>query len=522
MTEMTSSSEKPLVLVVDDDASMILLTRSVLEPLGIRVEGAMDGQEGLLAFRRIQPDLVLLDVVLPKGDGFTVCDRIRALPEGERTPVLMMTSLDDIDSIRQAYEVGATDFMTKPVNWVVLSQRVRYMLRASQVQAALAEQNIRDSLTGLYNRRYFNVRLQEELVRADRNQQQLSVLLCDLDGFKAMNDTQGHQAGDEALRAVAKGIERSVREGDLVFRWGGDEFVVILANTNREGVMIATERILQEIKKTGKKFNTSLDLSIGAALYPEHGQEMKSLLQLADKALYIAKTEEGQIHVGEEEYQLNDHTVKTVFQPVMDVRSNQVLGYEALSRDPQERMSILALFKKYQAVGKLGDLKRLCFEQQLAEAQRVGLKRLFVNVDFAVLSRMAVLPKPAGLEVVLEISESEALHDVDEHLKIAKKWRQSGFQFAMDDFGAGFISLPFIAQLFPDYIKIDRSTILQAVSSKKFRKFFTDLLRALEHYAKVGIIGEGIETEKELKVVTDMGIHLIQGYLFGKPEPLDP
>ncbi|MCI0529755.1 MAG: EAL domain-containing protein, partial [Nitrospira sp.] len=153
-------------------------------------------------------------------------------------------------------------------------------------------------------------------------------------------------------------------------------------------------------------------------------------------------------------------------------------------------------------------------------AQDLKLKRVFVNVDFNMLSQLEAINKPPGIEVILEISELEALHDVEDRLKIAKKWRENGYKFAIDDFGAGFISLPFIAQLFPDYIKMDRSTIIQAVSSEKFRGLLKDLQLALRNYSTQGIIAEGIETEKELHVVKDIGIYLVQGFLLGKPQEL--
>ena len=153
-------------------------------------------------------------------------------------------------------------------------------------------------------------------------------------------------------------------------------------------------------------------------------------------------------------------------------------------------------------------------------AQDLRLKRAFVNVDFNMLSQLEVIGKPPGIEVILEISELEALHDVEDRLKIAKKWRENGYKFAIDDFGAGFISLPFIAQLIPDYIKLDRSTILQAVSSEEFRKFSKDLLLALRNYSSEGIIAEGIETAKEQEVAKGMGIHMAQGFLLGKPQEM--
>lgn len=386
----------------------------------------------------------------------------------------------------------------------------------------LFKQAICDTLTGLYNRRYFECRMEEEIARADRNQHMLAILLCDLDHFKTINDLRGHQAGDEVLKEVARSIQESSRGTDLVFRWGGDEIVVILSKTTREGVLIASDRIREGIHKVSEAARLDLDLSIGAALYPVHGKNVDELIRLANRALNIAKKGGDKIHIGEEEYRLDEHSIKTVFQPVVDIGSNQnhIIGYEALTRDPEGKLSVFELFKKYGAIGQLNELKQLCFRTQMKVAQEVRLQRLFINVDFDLISKLEPMSKPPGMEVILEISELEALHDVENHLKVAKKWREKGYRYAIDDFGAGFISLPFIARLVPKYIKVDRSTMLQAVSSEKFRGFLKPLLQSLRAYAMEGIIAEGVETEKELKVVKDMGIHLVQGFLFGKPKEL--
>jgi EAL domain-containing protein (putative c-di-GMP-specific phosphodiesterase class I) len=267
----------------------------------------------------------------------------------------------------------------------------------------------------------------------------------------------------------------------------------------------------------GKQLPIQLDLSIGVALYPEHGETVDQLVRLADRALYIAKRGGEKIHIGEEEYFLNENTVTVVFQSVMDVRSNQVIGYEALGRDGQRKLSISEVFKKYDAIGQLSELKCLCFRLQLKEAEKTGLQRVFINVEFSLLSQLGFFPKPSGMDVILEISEMEALHDIENYLRITRKWKKGGYKFAIDDFGAGFISLPFIARLIPDYIKMDRSTILQAVNSKDFRKFLKDLVMALQNYAIEGIIAEGIETEKELQVAKDIGIYIVQGFLLDEP-----
>ena len=398
---------------------------------------------------------------------------------------------------------------------------IRNITERKLAEQALADLAVRDSLTNLYNRRYFNQRISEELARAARQKNLLAILLCDLDKFKSVNDLRSHQFGDEVLKAAAKSIQQATRGIDLVFRWGGDEIVVVLSVNHRQGVVSAAERIRKGIIEIGRRVQFNLDLSIGIALYPEHGDNIDQLIRLADRALYIAKKRGDKIHIGEEEYQLDDQVIRVAFQPIIDTQSNRTIGHEALSRDAQEKLSIYELFKKYEAIAKLRELKEICFRKQIRTAEALGLKRVFINADFELLARLDAFEKPPHLEVILEISEREALHDLENHLTLAQKWRKNGFRFAIDDFGAGFISLPFIAKLVPDYIKMDRLTILQAVSSEKFREFLIYMVLALQNYTKKGIIAEGIETPKELAVVKKIGVRLVQGFLLGKPQIID-
>ena len=389
-----------------------------------------------------------------------------------------------------------------------------------RAELSLAEQAVRDVLTGLYNRRYFDEQIASELARARRTNQFVAFLLCDLDQFKSINDTQGHQAGDDVLRSVARLVQSCTRGTDLVVRWGGDEIVVVLTETNRAGGLIVGQRIRRELRRMSETRGIAIDVSIGIAMYPEHGETADALIRLADRALYIAKKSGDKIHIGEEHYRLDEQSITVVFQPIVDVWADQVLGHEALSQDPQGRLSTLDLFKKYHAVGQLDELKRICFVKQLRVAAERKLSRVFLNVDLASLNHLDPVVKPPGMDVILEISEAEAQHDMENHLSIAMKWRAKGFKFAIDDFGAGFVSLPFIARLMPEYIKIDRSLVLQSVSSDTFKGFSRHLLLALRMYATEGIIAEGIETEKELQAMKGIGIFLVQGFLLGKPQEM--
>jgi diguanylate cyclase (GGDEF)-like protein len=400
----------------------------------------------------------------------------------------------------------------------ILHTRVTF----GRMRRLFEKQAMRDALTGLLNRQYFADRLDEELARADRNGGVFAILLCDLDHFKEVNDGHGHHTGDDVLKEVSKSVLEATRGSDLVFRWGGDEILVVLSRTTRDGVLTAADRIRSGVKGVGERRQIALDVSVGAALYPEHAQTVDTLIRLADRALYIAKRGGDKVHIGEEEYRLDDHAVNVVFQAVVDRTTKEVLGHEALGRDPQGKLSIGDLFRRYQAVGQLNELKCLCFRLQLKAAAERRLKRVFINVDFAVLDQLQVMPKPDGTEVILEISEAEALRDVERHLQTTSAWRAQGYKFAIDDFGAGFISLPFIAQLIPDYIKMDRSTIVQARSSPQFLTFLRDLVLALRNYSKEGIIAEGIETQEELQVVRDLGIGPVQGFLLARPQELAP
>lgn len=381
-----------------------------------------------------------------------------------------------------------------------------------------AEPAIRDALTRLYNRRFFDKRINVELARARRGRQSMSILLCDLDQFRAVNEARGLQAGDELLDAVAKAFQSLTRGTDLIVRWGGDEFVVVLSDTDGAGGLIVAEHLRRAVRQLSETRAINLDLSVGIAVYPDHGQSADQLMRLADRALFIAKQSGEKVHLGEEHYQLNENTIKIVFQPIVDVWNNNVLAYEALSRDSEGELTVEALFKKYQSVGRLNELKAICFKKQLLAADELGLQRVFINVDLTLLERLDPALAPRRTEVILEISERETLHDIEKALATAMKWRAHGFKFAIDDFGAGFVSLPFVARLMPEYIKIDRSLVLQAVNSDTFKGFSKHLLLALRMYATEGVIVEGIETERELATMKTIGIFLFQGFLFGQPE----
>ncbi len=176
-------------------------------------------------------------------------------------------------------------------------------------ELTLQEQAYRDPLTGLYNRRVLQLRVQEEIARCQRTGDGLALLLCDLDHFKEINDTQGHDVGDSVLQTVSRVIVEAVRESDSVYRWGGDEFVVLISAGVIEMPQLMAERICSALEEVGRQLNLKLGVSIGVATFPAHGENLDDLIRIADHALYVAKHHRGTIHIGEEGYHRDNDTV---------------------------------------------------------------------------------------------------------------------------------------------------------------------------------------------------------------------
>ena len=297
--------DSPLILVVDDDKFTRLQIRQRMQREGYRVEEFTNGEQCLAAYTRLNPDIILLDGMMPVMDGFTCCAQLRTLPGGERTPVLMITGLEDEASVNWAFEVGATDYVTKPIHWAVLRQRVRRLLREvkltqqlEQVNQELQQLATSDSLTQLANRRRFDEYLDQEWKRMVRDKTPLSLVLCDIDVFKAYNDTYGHQAGDHCLQLIARAISLAAnRPADLVARYGGEEFVVVLPNIEDEGALHVAEKIQSNVRAldiihANSPVSDYVTLSLGvASTILSDGFSPELLIAAADRALYQAKTE---------------------------------------------------------------------------------------------------------------------------------------------------------------------------------------------------------------------------------------
>jgi len=308
----TSTPKTPLILIVDDDMFMRKILVRYLERENYHVLEAADGLEALQIYQDRQPDIILLDAMMPVLDGFECCARIQQLPNGDHTPVLIITALEDRESVDRAYEVGASDYVTKPIHWAVLRQRVRRLLDQANLrqqietvnqQLSVVVKELRrlvsiDGLTQVANRRCLDEYLEQECRRSHREQLPISLVLCDIDFFKNYNDNYGHQEGDFCLQEVAKAISKSTnRPADLVARYGGEEFAIILPNTNIEGGMNVAIRATEIVRSLNlphdySKIANHVTISCGVStILPNQDFQVIHLIKAADRALYLAKAE---------------------------------------------------------------------------------------------------------------------------------------------------------------------------------------------------------------------------------------
>jgi diguanylate cyclase (GGDEF)-like protein/PAS domain S-box-containing protein len=414
-----------------------------------------------------------------------------------------------------------------------------------------------DELTGLPNRTLALDRLRGAVVSAVRHRHKGGVLFIDLDQFKKINDTWGHATGDELLRLAADRIRRCVREEDTVARLGGDEFTIILPNI---GGAAHTEPVIQKILNAFSSpfildhHEAFVTASIGVSVFPDDGEDPAVLMQNADAAMYRAK-EQGRNTFHYFTTDLNERAIERMrieshmlhaldrdelrlhFQPLIDVRSRQLVGAEALLRWQNPELGLLPpdrFVPLAEDTGLIVPVGRWVLDtacSYLASWRRSGLPQMSMSVNISSRQmRGTGLPEavaqslqrhdvpPHCLE--LEITEGCLMTDLDETTAALRSLDRLGVRLALDDFGTGYSCLSYLKQLPVDTVKIDKSFILN-VSNDAGDATVVEAIIAMAHRLGIRVIGEGVETRDQLEFIRLRGCDLAQGYYFSPPLPAD-
>lgn len=284
------------ILVVDDAMENVQILHQALRDEH-EVLFALSGEKAIEVALAQQPDLILLDAVMPGMDGYAVCAALEASPRLQDIPVIFVTALSQPEDETRALEAGAVDFISKPFNVAVVRARVRSQLTIKRQADAMRELSLTDGLTGVANRRHFNDRLESEWRRCARANLPLSLIMIDIDHFKLYNDRYGHQAGDLCLQEVSAAMKRcAARPQDLLARYGGEEFILLLPQEGPEGAEAVAQRIQDEVRKLAVPHEASptaaivtVSMGLATAMPPLERQDANALIRSADANLYQAK-----------------------------------------------------------------------------------------------------------------------------------------------------------------------------------------------------------------------------------------
>jgi len=669
------------ILLVDDDSNFRITTREALIAVGFEVDEADSGEAALIRVIKQTPDLILLDARMEGMDGFEFCRRLRKRDDFHTIPVMMVTGLEDMETVNSAFQAGADGFITKPVNYNILNHRIRFQLRAakntralhesqehlasaqriaalgywrwdarrdelvisgqlaemsgvSQVasckclndylerihpqdresvrnsimsvangaplhpsdyrllsktdqsvivhqeldhapdargvvlgtvqditQQRVAEKRIRelaysDELTGLASRAYFHKHLEDVLKAAGQRKESIALLFLDLDGFKDVNDSLGHDVGDHLLKVVAQRLQEVVRETDFVARLSGDEFCILVDNVSDQ--YTATDVATRCLHETNQPVNLGLQLirprcSIGIAHFPEDGEDLKSLLKAADSAMYAAK-EEGKHRYAfyqpkftaraehrlkmEQDLRLaiERDELKLYYQPQIDVRSGRLSGVEALARwdHPTKGLvspaEFIGIAERIGLTVVLGDwaLRTAC--KQAAAWLEMGLPlfQLAVNIspihfqDPIIINNLGEVLKETGWlpeNLELEVTEGVIQNTGDDLIPFIRL-REMGLKIAIDDFGTGYSSLATLKHLPITSLKLDHLFVVDMLTDPNSSILMGTIIGAANALG-CKVIAEGVETEEQVKVLSGIDCDTIQGYIFSPPVPAE-
>jgi diguanylate cyclase (GGDEF)-like protein len=558
-----SQLKSSTIMLVDDEPMMLEIVQALLEEEGYRHFVSID--DSTQAVDRLvdtDPDILLLDLDMPGADGFEVLRTVRKLEGYQHLPVIILTASEDPGSKLKALELGATDFLSKPVDASELALRVRNTLSAKAYQDHLAYY---DNLTGLPNRKQFINRLGKGIYQAKRDGRSLLLLDIGLDHFHNINETLGVYVGDQILQSVAERLVNLLRSSDSLgrsegmgqidstARTGGDEFSVLLYGANGvEDASLVSNRVLQAIKQP---FNVDghelhLTVSIGIAVSPQDGVDADTLFKHAASATDFAKRQ------GRDRYQFYSSELEThsrammkmvadlrvameqeqfqlFYQPQIEVVSGKVIGMESLIRwsHPEDGFVPPEIFipvaEEMGLIVPIGEwvLHEACRNASEWASAGHGDLKISVNVsarqfqDPGFKSSIMSALRSSGLHpanLMLEITESMLMGDIDELAILLHEIKNLGVSISLDDFGTGYSSLSYLKKFPINELKIDQSFLTEVPANNEDNSIVRAII-AMAHSLGLLVVAEGVQESEQLEFLRLHECDVIQGYYFSKP-----
>jgi len=536
------------------------------------------------------PMLVILCLGGSAGHGAPRCAALRAEPSLDGVPLLVTATALEEDELARCLELGADDALVLPVHARIAAARVLALARAKaerETQAELAraaeqgqaafrttvdalrrsteamEQTERrkrylethDALTGLANRAYFREFTRRTMGYARRYGHTLAVLTVNLDHFDRVNENLGHATGDQLLQSVAKRLRTCVRGSDIVARFGGDDFAVVLTSlSSRDDAGVVARKVLESIARPHEVAGGEIYVtpSIGVSIFPEDGDTPDGLLRSADVALhrvkelgrgqyqfYSAEMRGGSFERMQLEVMLRDALERREFslfyQPQVDVGKRALIGCEALIRwiHPERGMippgDFIPLAESSGLIEPIGEwvLRTACAQKKVWERAGLGDFPISVNVSRrqfrtqGLAEKIEEILRETGLDprhLELEVTENALIEDVQQTLVVLRQVRELGVGVAIDDFGTGYSSLAVLGQFPASALKIDQAFV-RDIASDPARAAITRAVLAVASELGLDVMAEGVETREERDFLVELGCERMQGYLFGRPVP---
>lgn len=549
------------ILLVADDESDIRSVERHLRSSGFAtsIDSTRDPLEAQSKLDSIKYDCIFLDCHLPGGDAFELFGDVLAAPCSQRPSVVILTDMHDDGIAAESVQRGAQAYLSKTeLNPTTLRRVVESACDKADMQRILERRNEQllrlsfyDSLTGLPNRQLFFDRLGQAQREAERAGKSFAILLMNLNLFKQINDTFGHDAGDELLRQVAQRLQSVIRDADTVARLCSDEFAALLSTAQTlEGAVIVAEKIHAALSE---RFEIDgnvahIDVSIGIALYREHTDKVDALIRFADIAMHEAKSNRSGVWVygvqnSDGGYKaamiarglksaLQEHQLFLMYQPQIRLQDNRLVGAEALVRWQHPQLGLVPPGKFIPAAERSEIIEALTLDvlamalEQSRNWHEQGLDlRISANLSARLLDREEFADRVKTLfgridvpphKLCLEVTETGIMQSPDRAERTLTALSSLGIQLSIDDFGTGYSSLKYLRNFPINEIKIDR-LFVSGVGTEARDDLIVESILALGKAFQVGVVAEGIEDDATWDHLRHLGCDFGQGYAIAAP-----